>query len=326
MRIELSNRWAVAMMAVFANVAATTPAAAQDLGDEWQSLTAAEWSIVFPATGLDSTIERHQLRKSVNGNIEHEIAFWSGRTSVYPKAVVHYMKTIDESAWRTTPDPRSIGEEGVFQEKAVKFDSLKKDRNRLGRVQWRQFHFDNVNCVSFAQAWGVDIDQRLAGDHMIIGYYCAEPGQSLPEEEARKIVVATIDIDDKKDPKRQFLGKLKGPFDGFWTGTGRRESGHCKVGVYSFGRLESVRFELIIRELEITGRVTKGHHSYNGGFIVNAPIRGILGDNGEFDIQVGKTDLGAELVLRGRLPKDGNRGNGNWDTPNCHGILSLTRE
>ena len=44
------------MMAFLASVAVTSLAAGQDLGDEWQSLTAAEWKIVFPAPGLESLV------------------------------------------------------------------------------------------------------------------------------------------------------------------------------------------------------------------------------------------------------------------------------
>jgi hypothetical protein len=273
---------------------------------------------------LDSTIERHQLRKSINGNIEHEIAFWSGRTSAYPKAVVHFMKINDDSAWRTPPDPRSIGEEGVFQEKAVKFDSLKKDRNRLGRVTRRKFHFDNVNCVAFAQTWGIDIDQRLAGDHMIIGYYCAEPGQPLPEEAAKK-VVAIIDIDDKKDPRRQVIGISTGSYDGLWTGLGQSESGTC--GSKVLGRsFQAFELEIMVREQEITGRIKSLRNSYWTRFFVDVSFRGAVNEDGEFDLQVGKNNSNAELALRAKLPKDGDRANGKWDTLYCHGKLSLTRK
>ncbi len=328
MVLQTSNRLTIAMMAFLASVAVATLAAAQDLGEEWKSLTAAEWKIVFSAPGLDSTIERHQLRTNVNSGISHEIAFWSDQISSYPKAVLHYMKTNDDSAWRMTPDPRSIGEEGAFEDRAVKFGSLKKDRNRLGRAQWRIFHFDNVNCVGFSQTWGIDIDQRLAGDHMIIGYYCADPGQSLSEDMARAIVAA-IDIADDKGRRRQLLGKSAGVFDGLWTGTGQQESGSCRVTIVaSTAKLDSVRFELIIRDKKITGRVIDARTSSWSGahFSVDAPIRGTVSESGEFELQAGKSDLGAELVLQGKLPKEGDRASGEWDTPNCHGTLTLTRK
>ena len=140
--------------------------------------------------------------------------------------------------------------------------------------------------------------------------------------------MAAVDIDDSKDQRRQFLGNLSGPFDGLWTGTGNRESGSCKVPSDS-GRLGSIQVELMIRGLEITGRIKKarldGRFQSVGTISIDASIRGTVSENGEFDLQIGETDLGAELVLRGRLPKEGRRASGTWDTPNCRGTLALTR-
>ena len=92
MRIEAFNRWTITVMAFFASIAATSLAVGQDLGDEWQSLTAAEWKIIFPAPELEKLIERHQLRMNVDSSHNHEVAYWVDATSTYPKAVIHYLK------------------------------------------------------------------------------------------------------------------------------------------------------------------------------------------------------------------------------------------
>jgi hypothetical protein len=305
-------------------VAATAPAAGQDLGAEWKSLTAAEWKIVLPIPELKGLIERHQLSVNTDGSYDHEVAFWTGSASPYPRAVLHYLKTHAEMSWRTTPDPRSVEDEGVFKEKDIKFGSLNKDRNRLSRAQWRTFRFDDVNCLSFAQTWGMDVDQRLAGDNMIFGYYCAEPGQPLPEDSARKVVMA-IDIADTKDRRRQFAGHSTGPFAGFWTGIGENNSGTCMYR--GLGRSFKVfELEIMVLEQEITGRIKGLRNSYWTFFPAYVSIQGTVNENGEFDLQVGKKNKSTELVLRGKLPKDGNKASGEWDAPNCHGTLSLTRK
>ena len=144
MKIKAFNRLAITTVAFLASVAVTSLAAGQDLGDEWQSLTAAEWKIVFPAPGLENLVERHQLRENAASRPDVEVAFWVDATTPYPKAVIQYLKAHPERIWRSIPDPRSLGKQGWLQDKAVKFDSLKKDRNRIGRVQRRIFHFDNV--------------------------------------------------------------------------------------------------------------------------------------------------------------------------------------
>ena len=323
MRGETTRRRTIAILAALAGFVAAIPAAAQDLGDEWQSLTAAEWSIVFPAPGLDRLIERHQLSKNVDSSYRHEVAFWSGRTSSHPKAVIHFMKTHSDIAWRNKPDPRTIGDEGNFKEKSVTFGSLKKDRNRLGRVEWRIFHFDNVTCVGFAQVWG-DVDQRLAGDKMVIGYYCADPGKSLSEDAARRVVTA-IDIADTKDRRRQLAGKSTGPFDGLWTGRGENYSGDCRYR--GLGRsFKTFALEILVRNREITGRIKGLRNSYGNLFPVDVSVQGTVNESGELDLQVSRNNLSVDLVLQGKFSKDGNKASGEWDAPNCHGTLTLTRK
>jgi len=139
------------------------------------------------------------------------------------------------------------------------------------------------------------------------------PWQFLPKELPRK-VAAVIDIDEST-----------GPFDGLWIGTGTSESGTCRATTRKYGRLRSIHVELIIRELEITGRVTKAYHG-SSSIGVDASIRGIASESGKFNLQFGESILGTELVLRGVVPKEGNRASGKWNTPNCQGTLLLTRK
>ena len=113
--------------------------------------------------------------------------------------------------------------------------------------------------------------------------------------------------------------------NGLWTGTGHRESGSCRMSSIGGGNIESIHFELIVREPEISGRVTKAHHNYKSLVHVDASGRGIVSENGDFNLQFGESEVGAELVLQGNLPKDGNKAGGKWNTPNCRGTLSLTR-
>jgi len=139
------------------------------------------------------------------------------------------------------------------------------------------------------------------------------PGQSLPKELARNVEAAR-EIDEST-----------GPFDGLWIGTGTSESGTCRATTRKYGRLRSIHVELIIRELEITGRVTKAYHG-SSSIGVDASIRGIASESGKFNLQFGESILGTELVLRGVVPKEGNRASGKWNTPNCQGTLLLTRK
>lgn len=124
--------------------------------------------------------------------------------------------------------------------------------------------------------------------------------------------------------------KPVGSFDGLWTGTGQKVSGSCRVNVdVSRGpKLESFKVEMMIRDREITGRIISAQvATWTANTVsIDASVRGTVSEAGEFDLQIANTDLGAKLVLRGKLPEEGDRASGNWDTPNCQGKLSLTRD
>ncbi len=117
---------------------------------------------------------------------------------------------------------------------------------------------------------------------------------------------------------------------GLWVGTGQKESGSCRVPADNYARLDWIQVELKIRGQEITGRVPGAYLSGFGAssrISVDASIHGTVSESGEFNLHFGESNLGAELVLRGKLPKEGNRASGiKWNTPNCRGTLSLTRK
>jgi len=89
---------------------------------------------------------------------------------------------------------------------------------------------------------------------------------------------------------------------------------------------KAFELEILVREQEITGRIKGVRNSYWTLFFVNVSFRGTVNESGEFDLQVGKNSSNTELSLRVKLPEDGDRANGNWDTPYCHGKLSLNRK
>ena len=114
--------------------------------------------------------------------------------------------------------------------------------------------------------------------------------------------------------------------NGLWTGTGQRESGSCRVLDVKHETLESIQVELLVRENKISGRVTKVKYSTKIGWADASSIQGTASNSGEFNLQFGQSNLGAQIVLQGKLPKEGNRASGKWNTPNCQGTLSLTRK
>ncbi len=143
-------------------------------------------------------------------------------------------------------------------------------------------------------------------------------GQLESSQATPKVEPASTYITYNASPRRSL--------NGLWAGTERPESGSCKFSGIAGGKIASIHFELIVREPEISGRVTKAHHSYKSLVNVDASIRGIVSESGEFNLHFGASELGAEIVLQGRLSNESNRASGKWSTPNCQGTLSLTRK
>jgi len=146
-----------------------------------------------------------------------------------------------------------------------------------------------------------------------------QSGEQLESSQATpKVEPASTNITYNASPQRSL--------NGLWAGIGHRESGSCKMSSIGIGKVDLIHVELIVREPEISGHVTKAHHNYKSLVQVDASGRGIVSENGEFNLQFGVSELGAEIVLQGRLSKDGNQASGKWSTLNCQGTLSLTRK
>jgi hypothetical protein len=164
--------------------------------------------------------------------------------------------------------------------------------------------------------------------------YQVRQGGGLPDEEPQSCcptkgeVARSINAPDggQDESDLTYNASPQGSLNGLWAGTERPESGSCRMSSIGIGKIESVHFELIVREPEISGRVTKAHHNYKSLVNVDASGRGIVSESGEFNLRFGVSELGAEIVLQGRLSNESNRASGKWSTPNCQGTLSLTRK
>ena len=84
-------------------------------------------------------------------------------------------------------DPRKIiNEMDTFNNKDVRFESLKSSHNKYGTIRFRRFGFENVACVVFKQIWGDASEGE--GNREFSGYYYADPGQGLTDEVVEAVV------------------------------------------------------------------------------------------------------------------------------------------
>lgn len=166
-------------------------ACAEDLGREWEALDEESSAIVFPAPGLQGRNARFLRSYNERQSLLVENAMWIGPEARHAKAMVHYYRTSPGYHFPTSADPRDLVKRyAALKDKTVSFGALKSEVNGLGRVSYRSFGFDGVNCVVFRQLWGAS---EGAGDRQIVGYYCADPGQPLGEDSIKR-VVRSIDV------------------------------------------------------------------------------------------------------------------------------------
>jgi hypothetical protein len=165
------------------------PATAQDLGEEWEAVTASDAAIQFSAPGLERNIERHLRAKNVDNTHTAEIAFWTGPSARHPKALLHYIRAFSGMSFRSARDPKDVIRNlPMLEERQVAFESSQNDRNSLGRIRYRRFAIDDFACVGFTQSWG-EVEWG-SGDKMLFGYYCADPHETLSAKAMNDVIHA----------------------------------------------------------------------------------------------------------------------------------------
>ena len=202
MRRGIGDKVARSVLIVAAGLfAASATAVAQDTGPEWVSLTPEQAKIVFLAPGLKDLRVRYLRGDSEDHSYTVEFAFWSGTAAHHAKAVIQYAKLSPGYHYRARSDPKVFVEsEESFEDKELVFEKLRRNGNRLGVIESRRFHFDDVSCLGFASYWGESgSDTSSAGTEMLSGYYCADPGRPLTDA-LRKAVIGGLGIKGKAVP------------------------------------------------------------------------------------------------------------------------------
>lgn len=153
----------------------------KDLGTKWNTLSAESSPIALLAPGLGGGIERYFGSQAPNRTIWQYIGFWVGPNGDYPRAEMIYAVLTSGYGWRRELDLKDeIGTMKFFADKSPTFETEQRARNSVGKVTYRQFGFDDIDCVTFSQYFGYSSDTRSQlGDRFIFGYYCAEPGKEL---------------------------------------------------------------------------------------------------------------------------------------------------
>ncbi len=195
MRVPTNGR----VVAVLTALWLATPVFAQDLGQEWKSLTSEEATIVFAAPDLERKIARHLRTTHPGYRYVVEVAQWMGPAARHPAALIHYIKTLPGYHLSRNLDPRKfIKSLTTFEGKELDIERRESHGNKLGRIKSRRFSFENVECVAFTQNFGLS-DDGGEGSDQIRGYYCADPGSPLSDT-TLSTVVEGVGVKRKAEP------------------------------------------------------------------------------------------------------------------------------
>ena len=136
--------------------------------------------------------------ESENHSLSREIAMWTGAAAHQAKAIVVYNKLSPGYHYRVRSDPKKIIKGfKTFKDKELEFGKQGSTGNPTGRIEFRRFGFEDIQCVGFTEYWGSSGGETTSvGTRLMYGYYCADPGQALADE-AITAVVKGLDVKSK---------------------------------------------------------------------------------------------------------------------------------
>ncbi len=168
----------------FLAVCAFNIGCAEDAGREWASLSEADTSLIFTAPGLDALTRRLMPSEALDYSHTTEIGVWSSPVSTIPKALMTlHILSPGRVYSRGLDIERYIRSLKFLDNKSPSFGVEKFTNSKFGKITYRVFSFDDLECMAFGHNFGkVSIDESvraLIGANMLIGFYCGDPGKKL---------------------------------------------------------------------------------------------------------------------------------------------------
>lgn len=131
----------------------------------------------FDAPGLSDAARRTTLRQAPDDSYQEEIVTWRRSWDAPPTA--HIIRRTVNPGHKFVAVPE-LGDfvSGFGKTANARFRADHSDTS-LGRIDHRIFRLGEIDCLAF---------RGLNGGTFLIGYYCAPPGITMTQEEARVLV------------------------------------------------------------------------------------------------------------------------------------------
>lgn len=131
----------------------------------------------FDAPGLTDDSRRTTVREAPDGSYQEEIVTWRRSWNEPPTAQI-IRRTINPGRKFVAVPELSDFVSGFGKTASARFRADRSDTS-LGRIDHRIFRLGEIDCLAF---------RGLNGGTFLIGYYCAPPGITMTQEEARVLV------------------------------------------------------------------------------------------------------------------------------------------
>lgn len=163
---------------------------------EWQEIAAERGRIVFDMRGLAGMQRQTLWRESPYTFAQEELTYWYTSKTAPPAAQILMRSLPPGYAFTTVPELRDMIEGfGADTGRAVQLGAEARAVNALGPIDHRAFRLGEAECVAFREVTGRSVRQPdgmyvPTGDTILLGYYCAQPGQRITPEVQRAVLQA----------------------------------------------------------------------------------------------------------------------------------------
>ena len=187
----LGMLWRLMLTALVVSLASTETHAG------WTAISEEDAKLVFYGPGLESALVTREMKAFAVGTFEY--AGWRTFSKPFAIAELLYMGGGPQTFIRMRRIKQLLDDFIYFENRKLNFHDEGTVKNILGKITYRKFTADDLECVGFSQK----IKRALAYvDRAIYGYYCVGPNTSLPQNTI-EAVLQGIGVKDIKVPSRQ---------------------------------------------------------------------------------------------------------------------------
>ncbi len=157
-----------------------------ELGSEWHSVDAAESNIIFLAANAAASHARFYRFQSPTYTHTVEVGHWTSEQLPYGRAAVWYVRLESNRHYPNELDLKELIEDfKMVEDHTIEYIKTPYGPSGKNLMKPQIFKFTDITCLGFSQHWGETEGRSSpdAGNRLLYGYFCADPGQGFAPED-----------------------------------------------------------------------------------------------------------------------------------------------